>query len=77
MKNTMLIILILLCSVILGCKKVQTIENSNALVIYSPHPLEFIDPIVSEFENDTGIAVEVVVAGTGELLTRIKNRYEL
>jgi len=68
----MLIILILLCSVMLGCKKVQTIENSNALVIYSPHPLEFIDPIVSEFENDTGIAVEVVVAGTGELLTRIK-----
>ncbi len=34
--------------------------------------MEFIDPIVSEFENDTGIAVEVVVAGTGELLTRIK-----
>jgi iron(III) transport system substrate-binding protein len=45
---------------------------SKNLVVYCPHPLEFIDPIVSEFEAQTGITVEVVAAGTGELLKRIE-----
>ncbi len=38
------------------------------LVIYCPHPLEFINPIVSEFEGRTGIRVYVQTGGTGELL---------
>ena len=29
-------------------------ETDEALVIYCPHPLEFINPIVSEFEGRTG-----------------------
>jgi iron(III) transport system substrate-binding protein len=45
---------------------------TKELVIYCPHPLEFIDPIVAEFEAQTGITVEVVAAGTGELLKRIE-----
>lgn len=45
---------------------------SKELVIYCPHPLEFIDPIVAEYEAQTGITVEVVAAGTGELLKRIE-----
>lgn len=49
----------------------QTAE-SKELVIYCPHPLEFIDPIVSEFEKQTGITVEVIAAGTGELLKRVE-----
>jgi iron(III) transport system substrate-binding protein len=43
------------------------------LVVYSPHPLEFIAPIIGEFENETGITVEIVSAGTGELLARIES----
>ena len=42
------------------------------LVVYCPHPLEFINPLVSEFESKTGIKVEVVAAGTGELLKRVE-----
>jgi iron(III) transport system substrate-binding protein len=42
-------------------------------VVYCPHPIEFINPIVQEFEVETGVKVEVVTAGTGELLTRIKS----
>lgn len=40
----------------------------ESLVVYSPHPLDFINPIVSEFETRTGIRVLVQTGGTGELL---------
>ena len=42
--------------------------GDEELVIYCPHPLEFINPIVSEFEGRTGIRVFVQTGGTGELL---------
>jgi len=47
-------------------------KNGDSLVVYSPHPLEFINPLVTEFENQSGITVEVVAAGTGELLKRVE-----
>lgn len=43
------------------------------LVIYCPHPLEFINPLVSEFENQSDVKVEVIAAGTGELLKRVES----
>lgn len=43
-------------------------ETDEALVVYCPHPLTFINPIVSEFEARTGIRVDVQTGGTGELL---------
>jgi len=46
---------------------------SNKLVVYCPHPLVFIDPIVKKFEAASGIKVEVIAAGTGELLKRIES----
>ena len=45
---------------------------SKKLVVYCPHPLVFIEPIVKKFEASTGIQTEVVAAGTGELLKRIE-----
>ncbi len=33
--------------------------DTDSLVVYSPHPLDFINPIVSEFESQTGIPVQV------------------
>lgn len=47
-------------------------KDAGSLVIYSPHPLEFIDPIVNEYQNQTGVKVEVVAAGSGELLKRVE-----
>ena len=59
-----------------GCST-STIENpQDMLVVYSPHPLEFIDPIIDEFESESNIIVKVVSAGTGELLNRIENESE-
>ena len=45
---------------------------SKKLVVYCPHPLVFIEPIVKKFEAATGIQTEVVAAGTGELLKRVE-----
>lgn len=47
-------------------------SSSRELVVCSPHPADFIDAIVKEFEVETGIRVQVLAAGTGELLKRIE-----
>ncbi len=48
-------------------------EKSNDLVLYSPHPAETINLLVEEFKQKTGINVDVVAAGTGELLKRVES----
>lgn len=56
-----------------GCSTKHIDKPQDVLVVYSPHPLEFIDPIIDEFEAETNIIVTIVSAGTGELLNRIEN----
>ena len=51
-------------------------ETDEALVIYCPHPLEFINPIVSEFEGRTGVKTFVQTGGTGELLSMVEEHRE-
>lgn len=48
-------------------------DGENKLVIYCPHPLDFINPLVQEFEKQSGVKVEVIAAGTGELLKRVES----
>ncbi len=55
-----------------GLTGVAQAQASKKVVIYCPHPLVFIEPIVKKFEAATGIQAEVVAAGTGELLKRIE-----
>lgn len=48
-------------------------ENvSKSVTVYSPHNAEVVNPIIKEFEDETGIEVDLVAAGTGELLKRIE-----
>lgn len=54
----------------------KTGENDASLVIYTQHPTEFMTPIVREYEARTGVEVEVVRGGSGELLERIRNEKE-
>ena len=59
-------------SLCLGCSSEKS-ESSNALVIYCPHPLDFINPLVDDFKaKNPGINVDVIAAGTGELLKRVE-----
>lgn len=46
-------------------------KQNEKLVIYTSHKKEVWLPIVTEFENRTGIWVEVVSGGTSEILRRI------
>lgn len=46
--------------------------KSNALVLYVSTPEDFLNVIVAEFEKETGVKVEIVAAGTGELYKRIE-----
>ena len=47
-------------------------EEGERLVLYTSHKEEVYWPIVKEFEERTGIWVEVVTGGTNELLERIQ-----
>nr|WP_325211783.1 ABC transporter substrate-binding protein [uncultured Oscillibacter sp.] len=47
--------------------------EEERLVIYTSHKEEVYQPIVKEFEERTGIWVDVVAGGTNELLERIRS----
>jgi len=46
-------------------------EESQRLIIYTSHKKEIYEPIIREFEQRTGIWVEIVTGGTTELLQKI------
>ncbi|MEH7385775.1 ABC transporter substrate-binding protein [Bacillus sp. JJ1521] len=47
-------------------------KKSDTVTVYSPHQTEVINPIIKEFQDKTGIKVELVSSGTGELLNRVQ-----
>lgn len=51
-------------------------EGSNELVIYTAGDQATLDSCIPGFEAETGIHVEIVSAGTGELLNRIVSEAE-
>ena len=56
MKKIISILIVL--SLCFGCSSEKS-ESSNALVIYCPHPLDFINPLVDDFKaKNPGINVE-------------------
>lgn len=48
-------------------------EGSKKLVVYSPNSEDIVNTIVPLFEDETGITVELVSAGTGELFKRLQS----
>ena len=51
--------------------------DENRLVVVSPHPTEFMIPLIQEFENETGISVEVISCGTTEAIDSIMNNEDI
>jgi len=47
-------------------------SDSNVLVVYTARSESLNNLVINNFEKDTGIKVEVVTAGTGELLKRVE-----
>lgn len=67
---------VLMAVFLCGCGLQQTEEEyrlaeENKLVVYTSHKEEIYGPVIREFEERTGIWVEVVTGGTNDLLDRI------
>lgn len=74
----MLILFLSLVLVLSGCANQAhsefsrfAAEESQRLIIYTSHKQEVYEPIVREFEQRTGIWVEIVTGGTTQLLEKI------
>ncbi|MEK3888782.1 ABC transporter substrate-binding protein [Bacillus sp. FSL K6-3431] len=50
--------------------------SEDKLVIYSPNSEDIVNTIIPMFEKETGIKVELISAGTGELIKRISSETE-
>ena len=44
----------------------------GSVVLYYSHAADWSDPIIQQFQEETGITVELVGAGTGELIARMQ-----
>ncbi|RKM53897.1 extracellular solute-binding protein [Butyrivibrio sp. X503] len=49
------------------------IEEGDKLVVVSPHPIEFMIPLIQEFENETDITVDLKSMGTSAAIDSIVN----
>ncbi len=47
------------------------LEEDQKLIVYTSHKKEVYEPVIKEFEERTGIWVEVITGGTNEMLERI------
>lgn len=83
MKNTVLLIFAFISAACLcGCGKTQYADGENILeelpedkklVVYTSHKKETYEPVISEFEERTGIWVDVHTGGTMELMEKISS----
>ena len=72
-----LIFILLLALAVSGCAggagEAGTLpQPENRLVVYTSHKEEVYRPIIREFEERTGIWVELVTGGSNELLARLE-----
>lgn len=58
---------------LVACSGNSKQEDEKKLVVYSPNSEDMINVLIPMFEKETGIKVELVSAGTGELLKRIES----
>ena len=72
----MRVLLLTLVLLLTGCASQPAVPTltpeENRLVIYTSHKEEVYRPIIREFEERTGIWVEVVTGGSNELLTQLE-----
>ncbi len=76
MKKVSKLFLVLLVSmlVLVGCG--GSGGSDNKLVVYTPNSEGILNSVIPLFEEKTGIKVEIISAGTGELVTRLQSEKE-
>jgi len=74
-KRWLLLLVVAMVAVMAGCGNSQSESqsgDSKKMVLYTSTPSEILNPLVKEFQDRTGITVELVTGGTGELYKRIQ-----
>ena len=72
MKKIISILIVL--SLCFGCSSEKSDTGENSLIIYSPHPLSYLNALTEDFKSkNPGINVELIGAGSGELLKRVES----
>lgn len=51
-------------------------KDREELVVYTSHQLDFLRPLIEEFESRTGILVKIFYGGTGEMIQRIEEEQD-
>ena len=67
------ILFLVLISVLLTAPHSAEAASKGKLVIYSPNSEDMINTIIPLFERETGITVDLISMGTGEMFTRIES----
>lgn len=62
-------------AVLTGCGSSNGNDSgpSNKLVVYTPNTENMLNAVIPLFEKETGISVELVTAGSGELIKRLQS----
>ena len=63
---------LLAAGLVLACVTTTAAAQTKTVVVYTAHHSFIVDTMVPIFEKDTGIKVEVVKAGSGDILRRVK-----
>ena len=61
-----LLVIVLIAAIsygVISSRKVAGGSDLDKVVVVSPHPIEFMKPLVNEFESETGITVEILQCG--------------
>jgi iron(III) transport system substrate-binding protein len=56
-----------------GAEAQDTNISGSTLVVYTPNEEGMLDSLIPVFEGDTGVTVQLITAGTGELYQRIRS----
>ncbi|MEI6857052.1 hypothetical protein [Psychrilyobacter sp.] len=62
----------LLLAVACGKEEAKTAVKSNEVTVYSSHPSGLLTTVTNNFTEKTGIKVNIVGVGTGEILKRVQ-----
>lgn len=70
---TRLVLLAVIFTVGAGVNYAYSATSRGSLIIYSPNSEDMINVIIPLFEKETGIKVDLISMGTGEMFTRVKS----